>query len=236
MPPAEVRAVRPSSAGVAGPTLIGMDAHPLGADLPYGPRLGRSLPSLHRGFGVANRWFVAPMLRAGLGRLFSTPVTGSMLLLRTTGRRSGLRREAPLGYLIVDGAIYCCAGFGTSTGWYRNLLADPRVEVVLPSGLAIQGRAEPVTDEDEWARVWPDYIRSLGVVGRLTLGDPASITPTRADAIRERVPLVRIRPTGLATGPDDPGGLGWIVIQAAATAASIMVLRGILRRIGPARR
>jgi hypothetical protein len=84
-------------------------------DLPYGPILSRGLRPLQRAFGAVNRWAVAPALRAGLGPLFSTPLTGSMMLLRTTGRRSGLPREAPLGYVIREGCIYCCAGFGRPT-------------------------------------------------------------------------------------------------------------------------
>jgi len=208
-----------------------MDQPLPGGALPYGPWLRRNLDALHGAFGGANRWLVAPMLRAGLGRLFSTPLTGSMLLLRTTGRASGLRREAPLGYVIRDGAIYCCAGFGTATHWYRNLLADPRVEVILPSGQALEGRATPVTDRETWERVWPDYIRSLGVVGRLTLGDPDRVTPQRADDIRERLPLVKIDPTGLAAGPADPGGLDWIVVQGGAAVASVWLLRRLVGRM-----
>ena len=33
------------------------------------------------------------------------------------------------------------------------------------------GLAEPVTDRAEWDRVFPAYVRALGLVGRLTLGD-----------------------------------------------------------------
>jgi deazaflavin-dependent oxidoreductase (nitroreductase family) len=132
--------------------------------------MSRGIKPLHAAFGWVNRWFAAPALRAGLGPIFSTPLTGSLMLLRTTGRRSGLSREAPLGYVIRDGSVYCCAGFGRRTSWYRNLLEQPRVEVVLPT-IAISGLAEPVTDRAEWDRVFPAYVRALGLVGRLTLGD-----------------------------------------------------------------
>lgn len=48
---------------------------------------------LERGaFKLGNRYVMVPLLRAGLGRLISSPFTGYFLLLRTTGRKSGLPR------------------------------------------------------------------------------------------------------------------------------------------------
>src|SRR4029079_4400610 len=102
----------------------------------------------------------------GLGPLFSTPVAGSLMMLRTTGRTTERRREAPLGYRILDGAFYCCAGFGRRTAWYRNLLADPRVEVLLPT-IALAGTAETVTDEAEWARAFSAYWTRRGRRGQV---------------------------------------------------------------------
>jgi len=200
------------------------------APLPYGPVMSHALAPLDAGFKVMNRWFVGPALRAGLGAAFSTPLTGSMMLLRTTGRTSGLVREAPLGYVIREGAIFCCAGFGERTHWYRNLEADPSVEVVLPSGIAIAGLAERVMDPDEWSRIFPAYATALGIIGRATIGDLRRASPDRLDALREELPLVRIRPTGLASGPADPGGWLWVVVQGAMAWACLVGLRRLLRR------
>ena len=226
--PVESNAHRPPGSARVGP--VGETV----ADLPYGPILSHGLGPLQKAFGPLNRWVVAPAVRAGLGPLFSTPLTGSMMLLRTTGRRSGLPREAPLGYVIREGAVYCCAGFGRRTAWYRNLVADPRVEVILPTS-AIAGLAETVTDPAEWGRIFPAYIRALGLIGRLTLGDVSTADDDRLAAIRTKLPLVRIRPTGLASGPADPGGGLWIVVQAVVT---VVVIRSAVwagRRIRRAR-
>ena len=100
---------------------------------------------LHRAFLIVNSLF-SPALERGLGALLSNPVTGYLMVLRTRGRRTGLIRAAPLGYVVLDGAIYCCAGFGETTAWYRNVLADPGVEVVLP-GRTLRGRAVPASVE-----------------------------------------------------------------------------------------
>jgi deazaflavin-dependent oxidoreductase (nitroreductase family) len=202
--------------------------------LPYGPTLTRLLWPVHRGFNTVNRWLVGPVFRVGLGALFSTPFNGAMLILRTTGRRSGLVREAPLGYVIREGCVYVCAGFGAQTAWYRNLVAEPHVEVVLPS-VAFSGVAETVTDPDEWHRTFPAYSRALGPISRLVLGDISSADRERLEEIRLSLPLVRIRPTGLAAGPTDPGGAAWVVIQGAWLALTWIGFRWLAgrRRRGP---
>ena len=70
------------------------------------------LTPLRTAFRVLNRWMAAPLIRAGGGPLLTTPVAGSILLLRTTGRKSGLVREAPLGYTVIDGRVMVVAGYG----------------------------------------------------------------------------------------------------------------------------
>jgi deazaflavin-dependent oxidoreductase (nitroreductase family) len=199
--------------------------------LPYGPRMRRALPALYRAFLVANRWFAAPALRWGLGPLFVSPVGGSILLMRTRGRKSGLVREAPLGYVVFDGAVYVCAGFGRGTGWLANLQADPSVEVILP-GARFRGIAEEVTDRAEFEAAFPALIRALGTVGRAAV--PAIDSDGDAAALWfGPLPLVRIRPTAILPGPWDPGGRGWLVATAAEIAAAGLVLWALRRRPSP---
>jgi deazaflavin-dependent oxidoreductase (nitroreductase family) len=199
-------------------------------DLPYQGQWQQLLGPLHRSFNVVNRWFVVPALRAGLGPLFSTPVAGSLMILRTTGHSTGLRREAPLGYVVLDGAVYVCAGFGRQTSWYRNLEADPRVEVVLPT-IAFAGEATTVIDDAEWSRAFPAYLDSIGLVGRALLGDVAHAPEARQARLRTELPLVRIRPTGIAPGPADPGGGMWRIIQIGALLGLAVLARGAARKM-----
>lgn len=192
---------------------VGTPETPFGA-LGYGPNVERLLTPLHRAFLVVNRWCTVPAIRAGLGPLFATPLTGSMMVLRTTGRRSGRTRDAPLGYAVRDGAVWCVAGFGRSTHWFQNIVADPRVEVVLP-GAAFSGVAEDVTDRAAWLAGFRLVIRSLGVIGRLTV--PGALEASDAEVIERwsAIPVVRIRPTGIGSGPSDPGGSAWLPVLAA---------------------
>ncbi len=196
---------------------------PTRTDLPYGPLISRTLPLLDRAFRIANRYYVLPAIKAGLGPLHANPLTGSWMLLRTTGRTSGRTREVALGYAILDGSVYCSAGFGPRTHWYRNLLADPRVEVVLPGG-AFAGTAETVTDPAELDRAWRSLIRALGTIGRVFVCAPDAPAEELA-AKCAGLPLVRVRPTGIASGPADPGGWLWVTLTMVGLAWLVSRLR-----------
>lgn len=192
------------------------------------------LRPVQRGFLVVNRWLVGPMLRSPLGRLVGNPATGHLLLLRTRGRRTGQVREAPLGYVILDGFVYCVAGYGVRTPWYLNLLDNATVEVVLP-GRTIRGVAEPVGDPAEWLRAYRALIGSFGLVGRLVDGDPRRLDDGELLATHRSLPVIRIRsldPAGpVPVGPWDAGGRGWLAGWAAVAAVvSLLAWRWRRRR------
>lgn len=208
-------------------------ATPAEPTLPYGQVMSRMLPAMHRGFLVLNRRLALPVLHAGLAPFWSLPITGYMAILRTRGRTSGVVREAPLGYVISEGAVYVWAGFGPETQWLRNIEADPRVEVVLP-GRSFSGLAEVVADPAERLRAGRALTTALGVIGMATLGvNPRTASDEELSRRTEGLPLVRIRPTGIAAGPLDPGGRAWIVYQLVACWASwraIAMLARLVRR------
>lgn len=88
-----------------------------------------------------------------------------IIVLHTTGRRSGARRKSPL-IKVTDGDRYVViaskAGAPAHPAWYLNLLADPRVRVQDGDRL-VDGVAHTATGEQRtrlWAAavaVWPDY-------------------------------------------------------------------------------
>ena len=207
--------------------------------LPYGPILTRILRPVQRGFLFVNRWFAGPMLRSPFGRFVGSPFTGYLLILRTRGRRTGLVREAPLGYALIDGFVYCVAGYGVATPWYRNLLDNPTVEVVLP-GRTIRGIAEPVSDDAEWLRTFRTLIAGFGLVGRLVTGDPRRIDDATLLATHRSLPVIRIRslepPGPVVAGAWDPGGRGWLAVWAVTIQALSCAVWLLLRRRGSRRR
>jgi deazaflavin-dependent oxidoreductase (nitroreductase family) len=74
------------------------------------------------------------------------PLLGRMvLLLTTTGRKSGKPRVVPLQYEEIDGKYHLGSSRGLDADWVRNIQADPRVAVRVKSR-RFRGRAEIVTD------------------------------------------------------------------------------------------
>lgn len=199
-------------------------------DLPYSPRVARALDSLRAAFRVLNR-ATRPMIKSGGGVLLSTPLAGSLLVLRTTGHASGLPREAPLGYALIDGRIVVMAGYGRGTHWFRNALADPAVQVTLP-GAVLAGHAEEVTDPQERRRCVRALVRAQGLVGRSALGEALDGDDATVDRIAVGLPVLAITPTAVLPGPFDPGGLGTrvslaaqVLAGAAAAATAVHVVR-----------
>ena len=77
----------------------------------------------------------------GLGALIGRII----LLLTTTGRRSGLKRVTPLQYEEIEGKYYLGAARGLNADWVRNIQANPHVEVRVKT-CHFAGIAEVVTD------------------------------------------------------------------------------------------
>jgi deazaflavin-dependent oxidoreductase (nitroreductase family) len=74
------------------------------------------------------------------------PLVGKIiLLLTTTGRKSGLKRVTPLQYEEIDGNYYLGSARGTKSDWFRNIEADCKVELRVKN-LNVRGTAETVTD------------------------------------------------------------------------------------------
>lgn len=74
-----------------------------------------------------------------------------LLLLTTTGAKSGEPRTRPLAYLSEGGHIYVFAGnrgVPTNPGWYHNLVAHPDVTVELGTE-KFEARAT-VVESAEW--------------------------------------------------------------------------------------
>lgn len=86
------------------------------------------------------------LYRIGLG-----PVIGIIiLLLTTTGRKSGLLRTTPLQYELIEGKYYLGAARGRQADWVRNIEANPNVQVRVKR-LNFSGTARVSTDVKEIA-------------------------------------------------------------------------------------
>jgi len=97
--------------------------------------------------GIVFKWlFKIPIFFYRIG----LPLFGSfILLLTTTGRKSGKPRHTPLEYHREPrtGLTIIMAGWGGNTDWRRNLQSDPRVRVQM-GWHKFEAIAEPLSDAE----------------------------------------------------------------------------------------
>lgn len=101
------------------------------------------------------------LLRLTGGRLLATSGRMPVLLLTTTGRKSGQPRTWPLSYLADGNALVVVAsnsGRERHPAWYLNLLAVPRATVRLGTEIRLV-RAEVATPAEK-ARLWPLLVKA----------------------------------------------------------------------------
>lgn len=121
--------------------------------------------------------------RATDGRIMNrTPAGGPIVLLTTTGRRTGRARTVALGCLDDGDCLYVAASNGGNPrepGWMHNLRADPSATVQY-GPKRFTTRVE-ILEADEREKQWTRYTQAY---------------PDYADAQRwagREIPLVRIR-------------------------------------------
>jgi deazaflavin-dependent oxidoreductase (nitroreductase family) len=92
------------------------------------------------------------------GRVFTRIYGIPILLLDTTGARSGLQRTSPLLYLRDrDDFVVVGTNFGQRhhPAWTTNLLAHPDAEIeVGPARLAVTAE---LADQRAWEQLWPRF-------------------------------------------------------------------------------
>jgi deazaflavin-dependent oxidoreductase (nitroreductase family) len=169
---------------------------------------------LRQSFKQFNR-FMLLMWRLGLGRWVNAwpEVGGRTMVITHTGRKSGIWRRTPVNYTVADGEIYCTAAFGSTSDWYRNISANPEVEVWLPDGWW-SGVAEEVTDTQIRAPILRQILIDSGFAARAAGIDPVGTTNAELDAATTDYRLIRIRRTEAHTGPGGPGDLAWVWLLA----------------------
>jgi deazaflavin-dependent oxidoreductase (nitroreductase family) len=94
--------------------------------------------------------------RGNEGRVGGPFAGGTLLLLHTTGARSGQERVNPVAYQKLDGDAYAVfaskAGAPTNPDWYHNLVANP--DVTAEIGTQTVPLRARVAAGDERERIW----------------------------------------------------------------------------------
>jgi len=118
--------------------------------------------------------FNAFLIRATRGKIGSKLGTQTILLLETTGRKTGQLREIPIAYFFHEGRYLIVAsnwGRDKNADWYLNLLKNPRAKLTV-NGKVLQVTAHD-TQGDEYVRLWnfatkkhPPYLNYQKITSR----------------------------------------------------------------------
>jgi len=128
-------------------------------------------------------------------------IGGFILLLTTTGRRSGLKRVTPLQYEKIGADYYLGAARGLNADWVRNIQINPQVEICV-GAKQIQGTAEIVTDPSRFA----DFIeirlqrhpRMIGFIMEKAHGLPKRPSRAQLEEMAKTEAFVIVRPTEIS--------------------------------------
>jgi deazaflavin-dependent oxidoreductase (nitroreductase family) len=150
-------------------------------------------------FRLFNQAIMVPIFKMGLGRFVTNPITGQIMVLKMTGRKTGKARYTPLNFGEIDGEIYCFQGRHLKGKWYLNVKSNPDVEVLLPDR-RFSGRAEEVTDPHERAMVIREVLRNSGLGGFVYGFDPSAAADPVVQEKTEGIPVIRIVPK--SPGPE----------------------------------
>jgi len=189
---------------------------------------------LRQGFKKYLNPFMLSMWRLGLGGWINgwPEVGGRILVLTHIGRKSGIRRQTPVNYTRIGDDLYITAGFGQLSDWYRNLRANPQVEVWLPEEpwWKLQhswwsGIAEDISDDPGRLKILRQVLIASGFAAWAVGINPKTISDDQLAAMTETYRLIRIRRTEACTGCDGPGDAAWVWPVATSILLAVLFLR-----------
>ena len=159
--------------------------------------------------------------RLGLAPAFGVwpSVFGRIMVVMHTGRITGTIYRTPLNFAPLDGAVYCLAGFGSRTDWYRNILAQPDIEVWLPNGRWAATATDASHDPDRVDRMREGLISS-GFAARAIGLHPKRMSKAEIEEATASYKLVRIEL--LERRSPGPGDLAWVWMVAVVTIAILL--------------
>ena len=148
--------------------------------------------------------FMLLMWRLGLGRLLNIWPSGfgRIMVIRHVGRKTGKVRQTPVNYAEIDGTIYCTAGFGPISHWYRNLLANPDVELWLPNG-RFHATAQDITDEPNALSLLRQVLINSGFAAPTFGVHPKTMSDEELAAVTAKYRLVQFTCHEPTTGSSD---------------------------------
>jgi deazaflavin-dependent oxidoreductase (nitroreductase family) len=150
----------------------------------------KQMNTLRKVFHALNRFMVF-MWKIGWGKMINMWPAGfgRIMVIKHRGRKSGKEYLTPVNYALVDGEIYCTAGFGSGSDWYRNMLANPNIELWLPEGKR-KARAEDISDSSNRLFLLRQVIIASGFAAPLFGINPKKVNDEQLDALSKEYRLV----------------------------------------------
>lgn len=141
---------------------------------------------------------ITPMFRVAMAaqifllrRNWMGPAGNILMVITTTGRKSGKQHTTPVGYQL-DGDSVIAFNLGGSSNWFKNVLKTPLVTLVI-KGKARMMRGELVTDPAEIERLVTLYQKDQPNIVERFWGLAADSAPEIRASVKERVKFLRFR-------------------------------------------
>ena len=179
---------------------------------------------LRQSFKQFNKFMIL-LWRLGLGKWvnFWPEGLGQIMVITHTGRKSGLRRKTPVNYACINNDIYCTAGFGAGSDWYKNILSNSAVEIWLPDGWW-NGTARDISDSPQRLSILREVLIKSGFAASAFGGvKPKIVSDLELLQLTETYRLVQIKKEEKLNGPGGPGDLAYFW-----PAAGLILLTGLL--------
>jgi len=166
-----------------------------------GPGLGGNLEERGLGWGVrmgfAFHKVSNPLVRLLLSSPFHSMLSGHLILITYTGKRSGKKHSLPVQYAKSGDELIVVAGYHQHKRWWRNLLQQSTIDVRYRGSWFEAVAKAYVGDVEAIAPVFPDYLRRYPMSARyrgLKMDPSGKIEDQRKmeDAVKNVV-MVRIR-------------------------------------------
>ena len=165
---------------------------------------------LRSGFKILNKFMVI-LWKLGLADWINIwpTVFGQIMVITHKGRKTGYKRLSPVNFAIINGEIYCTAGFGEKSDWFQNILMNPNVEVWLTEG-RWEGTAEDISNDPNRLFYLREVLIASGFAAPLAGVYPKKIDDETLDRLTNTYRLIKIKRVKERTGRDGPGELAWI--------------------------
>ena len=153
----------------------------------------KQLNTLRRMFHAMNPFMVF-MLKIGMGWMMEIvpSISGRIMVIKHKGRKSGKEYLTPVNYATVDGEVYCTAGFGSISDWYKNMLVNPDVKILLLKGWR-KARAEDVSDAPNRLFLLRQVLIGAGFAAPLFGINPRKVNDEQLDALSKDYLLIHFK-------------------------------------------